>query len=192
MKKLTVICVIALVVDFATGIWFAERRDTVKQLVSMAALGGVAIVMLVSFVLGLERYRREKFRAFIPLLICLVGLPISLIGSAVLGGRIKDARFQRNLTRYTTVVHLVEKGDLRPDASGCKIQLPDAYEDLAWATFAWTNRDGQVVEFLTEGGFPVQHSGYVYLANGQIETETNLTRDWSWHRINTNWFYITD
>jgi hypothetical protein len=149
--------------------------------------------LLISFVLGLSSFSREKFRAFIPALICLIGLPMSFIAAIVLGSSIKDSRFQKNLPRYMEVVQLIEKGEIKPIPSSSLVQLPDQYTDLAWATIPETNSVGIIIEFLTEGGFPVKHSGYLYVSSGSVENDTNTLLRWPFHsRINTNWFRISD
>jgi len=194
MKKLTVICVIVSIANFATLTWFAERRDLIKQLLSMAVFGGVAVLVLVSFILGLEHYRREKFHAFIPVLVLVIGLSVSFIGAVWLGGSIKHSRFQQNLPRYNEVVRRIQTSELQPDPNNyAHIHLPPAFADLAWFARVETNAGDFTIEFFVEGGFPVKHSCYLYVANAQIAGNAIMFKDWPIHRrIDTNWFYISD
>ena len=194
MKKLAGFCVVGLIANFAVMAYFAAQRNLIMQLISMATLLAVLILPLVSFVFGLANYRRDKFRAFVPLLICVVGLPVSFIGAVALGGSVKQSRFQKNLTRYNEVVRHIQAGDFQPDPNNYfHIHLPPPYADLAWFARTQTNGGNLYIEFFTEGGFPVKHSGYLYVADGKIGDNTSFFQDWPIHsRINTNWFYISD
>lgn len=163
------------------------------QLLSLAAFGLVACLLLVSFGYALIRFSQERFRAFIPFLICLFGLPLSLIVAGEFGNMIKASRFRKNFPRYSTIVERIEKGEITAEPGSFTVILPPEYMDLARRTLLITNASGMCVEFLTEGGFPVKHAGYMYVASGSIEGDTNTYRRWPYHsRINTNWFRIRD
>jgi hypothetical protein len=194
MKTLKLLCLFAVISNFAVQTWFFEQRTPTKQLPSMALSLLTLILLVISFILGLSFYRREKFRAFVPFFICFVGLPMGFIGSAALGDAIKESRFQKNLLRFNEVVNLIQKGELKPNPPDRFIVLPPQYSDLTRRAiaFASTNSDGTNIEFQTEGGFPVKHSGYLYLSSGNMN-DSNTIRAWPFHhRINTNWFYISD
>jgi hypothetical protein len=118
----------------------------------------------------------------------------SFIGSAALGGAIKESRFQKNLSRFNEVVNLIQKGELKPNPPDRFIVLPKQYADLTLEAiaFASTNSDGTNIEFQTESGFPVKHSGYLYISSGKMNDSYTL-EDWPiHHQINTNWFYVSD
>jgi hypothetical protein len=193
MKNLSRICLFAMILNFVAQAYFCEQRTSTKQLLSMAMLLLVLALSLASFVLGLTSFSREKFRAFIPALICLIGLPAGFVAAFALGGSIKDSRFQRNLPRYTEVVRRIETGAIKPTTSSPLLNLPNQYADLAWAAFPKTNNAGLIIEFLNEGGFPFKHSGYLYVSSGNIESDADTLERWPIHsRINTNWFRISD
>src|ERR1700733_9502958 len=107
MKNFSRICLFAVIINFVVQTFFFEQRTGIKQLLSMAALLFVFLLLLISFALGLSLFSREKFRAFIPALVCFVGLLAGFIAAIVLAGSIKDARFRKNLPRYTEVVRLI-------------------------------------------------------------------------------------
>jgi len=194
MKKLSVICIFALVLDFIASILFYARTNVLTQFLGVAITGLVLILLLVSLVLGFMFFSKEKFRAFIPTLICVIGLPVELTIAGHVGAMMEKARFEKNLPRYMEVVRLVEKGDIKPSSENySRIHLPEQYSDLAYNVLSGTNQNGIFIEFFTGGGFPVMHSGYLYVSNGQIETDTNLLQRWPFHnRMNTNWFRISD
>lgn len=153
----------------------------------------LTFLLLISFVAGICFVRRDKFRAFVPAIICLVGLPANLFISSYLGVSIRDWQFQKNLPRYTEVVHLIEKGEIKASPSDPRIQLPNEFADLSLVTFAKTNNNGLIIEFVIGGGFPVKHSGYLYVSTGKIENDPDTFERWPYRsRINTNWFRVSD
>jgi len=193
MKKFRFICLSVVILNFIVQLYFCEQRTNIKQLFSMATLLLVMMWLLASFVLGLVFFSREKFRAFIPALICLIGLPAGFVAATALGSAIRDSRFQRNLPRYTEVVQLIETGIIKPTTSDDLLKLPTQYADLAWVAISKTNSAGMVIEFLNEEGFPVKHSGFLYVSSGNIQSDMDTFERWPIHsRINTNWFRISD
>jgi hypothetical protein len=194
MKKLKLLCLFAVISNFAVQTWFFEQRTPIKQLPSMALLLLMLILLVVSFILGFSSFSRDRFRAFVSFSICFLGLLISLIAAGALGGTIKTARFEKNLPRFNEVVNLIQNGELKPNPPDRFIVLPPQYSDLTMraTAFASTNSDGTNIEFQTEGGFPVKHSGYLYISSGIMSNSYTL-EDWPiHHRINTNWFYVSD
>jgi hypothetical protein len=192
MKKLSVLSIFAVILYFGLLTYFSAHETVLKELFAGAAAFAVLVLMLVSFVLGLAAYKRNKFRAFIPFLICVFGLPAGFVGAIVWGESIKAVNFKKNLPRYAEVVSLIEKGEIQPSLSSRQIELPEQYKDLAEETATWTNNNSRVIEFLTDGAFPVWHAGYLYVSNGDVD-ETNLLKNWNcYERVNTNWFYVSD
>lgn len=192
MKILKSLCFFATILNFSIQAYFYEQRTALKQLAAMGVLGLFFVLILVSFILGLDRYSREKFKGFVPFLICSIGLIISFVGGIALGNAIKESRFQKNLPRFNEVVTLIQTGKLKPAPPNRSILLPPTYSDLTATAFVYTNVDGTNIEFLTENGFPVKHSGYLHVSSGRIDSSHTL-QNWPIHfRINTNWFYISN
>src|SRR5712671_2262598 len=190
MKKFSVLCIFAVILYFGLLTYFSAHETVLKVLFAGAAAFAVLVLMLVSFVLGLAAYKRSKFRAFIPFLICVFGLPAGFIGAIVVGESIKAANFKKSLSRYNGVVSLIDKGEIEADSAG-QIQLPEKYTDLAYSTFIDTNRDGRIITFLTDGAFPVWHAGYIYTSSGIADAK--FIKGWNcYERVNTNWFYVSD
>lgn len=103
--------------NFVALTLFTARRTPEKQLLFMTILGGSLFFLAICFIAGLRFFSRDKFRAFLPVVICLAGLPISLFVAGRLGDSIENWRFEKNLSRYTKVVQLVEKGEFKTDSS---------------------------------------------------------------------------
>jgi hypothetical protein len=193
MKTLKWVCSFAVILNFVATIFFCEHRTPNRQLLSMAISGFLLILLLVSFVAGLGLCFREKFRAFVPAAICVIGLPASFFVARYLGNSIENWRFKTNLPRYVEVVQLVEKGEIKTSSSLSRIELPSQDADLAQITLAKTNSEGAVIEFVTGLGFPVKHSGYLYISSGKIENDADSIRQWPYRsQINTNWFSVED
>ena len=193
MQKLKLICIVAVLLDFVCGLLFAIKPNANMQLLDMLMFLILMLLLLVSFVGGICVVHRDKINAFIPTLICLIGLPASLFIASYLGVSIRDWQFQKNLPRYIQVVHKIEKNELRATPSSSRIQLPDEFADLSLATFAKTNNNGLIIEFIIGVGFPVKHSGYLFVSTGKIENDPDTLERWPYRsRINTNWFRISD
>ncbi|MEY4917489.1 MAG: hypothetical protein RL616_1402 [Verrucomicrobiota bacterium] len=190
MKKLALICVLAVGVYFAMLTYFVEHENMLKEFLAAAAGLTVVLLMLASFVRGLVSYKTKKVFAFVPCIICLLGLPTGFIGAIVLGESIKAANFQKNLPRYTELVKLIENGEIKRGSNG-QILLPEQFANLADSTFIDTNRDGRIITFLTDGAFPVWHAGYIYTSSGIADAK--FIKGWNcYERVNTNWFYVSN
>jgi len=192
LKNLSYLSLFAVTANFVAITIFCARQTPNRQLFSGVIIGVLLILSLISLVAGLYFCWREKFRAFIPATICLIGLPISFIAARRLGGSIEHRLFQKNLPRYTEVVRLIEKGEFKTDSY--LVELPPQYSDLALRTWRGTNSEGAIiVGFITGIGFPVKHSGFMYVSTGKIESDAETLRRWPYYsRINTNWFRIGD
>jgi hypothetical protein len=192
MKKFKLVCVFLVLVNFICILLFAIKPKANVQLLGGLICLILLFLLLISFVVGICFFRRDKFHAFIPTLICSVGLPASIFIGSYLGVSIRDWQFRKNLPRYTEVVNLIEKGEIKATSSDPRIQLPNQYADLSWVTFAKTNNGSWIVEFNIGGGFPVKHSGYLYVSTGKIDDPETLER-WPYRsQVNSNWFRVSD
>ena len=193
MKKLKLICIIAVLLDFVCDLMFSIKPNTGAQLLGMLIDLILIFLLLASFIAGICFVPRDKFRAFIPAAICLVGLPANLFIASYLGVTIRDWQFRKNLPRYMEVVQLIEKGEIKASPSDPRIQLPNQYTDLSLVTFAKTNNDSWIIEFNIGGGFPVKHSGYLYVSTGKIDNDPETLERWPYRsQISTNWFRVED
>jgi len=194
MRKLELICIVAVSLEFACDIWFAAKPNTDLQLIGMAITLATIALLLISFISGIIFIRRDKIRALVPFGICLLGFPTSIIVGSYLGNWVRDWRFQKNLARYNEVVRLVEKAEIKTGLLSSRIDLPPQYSDLAIIALGKTNSTGNAtIEFIIGGGFPVKHSGYLYIWNGKVESDPDAQRRWPYRsQIDSNWFRISD
>jgi hypothetical protein len=65
---------------------------------------------------------------------------------------------------------------------------------LTYAVFAQKDTNGVLtVEFITESGFPVKHSGYLYILSGVIEPGSKEDSHWPIRKEEgTRWFFISN
>jgi hypothetical protein len=75
-------------------------------------------------------------------------------------------------------------------------RIPQAETEarLVYRVFAEKDTNGVLmVEFDTESGFPVKHSGYLYSSSGTIEPGSQMDSRWTFRQeVKSRWFYISD
>ena len=194
MRRFRFVCIVAVLLEFVCGLSFGLKPRAGMQLAATFLALALLGLLLGALVLGIVEARSQGLRAFIPALICLIGLPVAVVGSAYLGVSIRDWRFKRNLPRYMEIVKLVERGDIRSDSSFCSIALPDGYADLAEVVYAKTNSAGRAdIIFFIGGGFPAKHSGYFYHGSGTKGAAPELTDSWShYSEVAPAWLRISN
>ena len=195
MKILKYISGLVVISNFVAVVLFSKQRTAEGQLLATATLVGSVIFTLAFCLYGVRFYRRDKFHAISPAVICLIGLPLGFYVGGAWGNHLKAQQFRRNLPRYQELVRLVKKGGIQRDALNYSaLVLPPQYADLARRAWAQTNSSGTLfIEFITEFGIPVKHSGYLYSSNGKIEGDSKTIHKWPYRSgICTNWFRISD
>ena len=105
-----------------------------------------------------------------------------------------DRELQSKLSFFETVI-----SDLRSSATPipltiAKIPVPENSRDMAYSILAQRSSDERLaVEFLTRGGFPLKHGGFLFLSSGSIEDYPSMASRWPRHtQLRNNWFYIAD
>ena len=107
-------------------------------------------------------------------------------------------RHNRELTRklpyFEKVVSDLEATTAVPPASFVQIPVREDAGHMAYAIFAQRLADGRLaVEFLTGGGFPVVHRGFLFLSSGGIEDFPEMASRWPLREpMRDRWLYIGD
>ena len=111
-----------------------------------------------------------------------------------MGRTVHQALFAWALPSYEQVVGEIQAGRIVVTEKFDRIPEAEARARLAYAVFAQRQPDGTLlVEFLTESGFPVKHSGYLYSSSGTIEKGASIDSRWPIKRkVREHWFYISD
>ena len=73
-----------------------------------------------------------------------------------------------------------------------RVDLPNGYKHLAYSVLADKDtRDVLTVEFLTEGGFPVKHAGFLYRSDDNPLEWSHINRWPKVSKIEPKWYRIT-
>jgi hypothetical protein len=88
----------------------------------------------------------------------------------------------------------MESGEISVSTEMDRIPQAILKARMAYAVFAQKETNGVLtVEFLTETGFPVKHSGYLYCSSGTIAPGSAEDRHWPIiHEERPKWFSISD
>ena len=172
----------------ATMLLFGWFTNGWWQLGSMLASLVFLLAVFVNFALMFSRWWKERAAAAIPLLICVMAIVV-LVFSAP---KIRNFQFKLNRPAYERAVSGIESGNIlitdKPFYGETALDAGNAKYVLAQKT-----SDGLVVEFLTGFGFPVKHSGYLYVESGQLHPNSFFGQRWPRRsRIDAHWYHISD
>jgi hypothetical protein len=151
----------------------------------------VAIVL--SFVWIFMDWSRVRWRSALPFLICV----LSLIGSFELALRIREQIFEWSLPSYEAIVQQMQSGKILVPTNKLprSVSIPDTLPQprLAQSIGACRDTNGVLmVEIMTEGGFPVSHSGYLFSSSGWIAPGSEADGFYRARRqVRPQWFYVT-
>ena len=188
MSRITKITVIIAGLWFLVFVAFAVRPSPVTQFASMLLTFGIFVFGFISFVRVFTHWQRERWWTIVPLGTCVL---VVVLASEV-GAAIRQFVFQRALPSYEAVIRQMDSGNIPVSAELRRV--PQAEGDLAYAVLAQRGTNGMlIVEFLTGGGFPVKHSGYLYCSSGVVERGSLADSRWPKRReVRPLWFRISD
>jgi hypothetical protein len=172
---------------FVTFVAFAARASGITQLLGMLVTPGFLIFCFISLVRLYTHQGREGWRVIIPFATCFLTVALALW----IGPVIRPFMFQRALPYYESVISRMESGKI-PVTPELR-RVPQVEDGPAYAVLAQRTNGVLTVEFLTGGGFPVKHSGYLYCSSGSIEPDSVADRRWPKRReLKPLWFQISD
>jgi hypothetical protein len=157
---------VAKITLVTAGLWFlvftafVARPHPLSQLFSMLVTVGLLLSGGISLVLVFTRWRQERWRSIIPIGACA----LAVVLAPEVGGLIQQFLFIRSLPHYESTVRQMESGSIPVSAELRRV--PQAEGASAYAVLAQRTNGVLCVEFLTGGGFPVKHSGYLYCSTG--------------------------
>jgi hypothetical protein len=184
------VVVVSMVWFVIFTVYSAHRHLIILQLLGIPVMLCFFVAFAVSIVCIFNEWRERRWRSFVPFAVCL----LSVVASIAVVRIVRHEIFVRSLPSYEVVVRQMESGSIpvSTDLNPVPRAVPLAH--LAYAVLAQKGTNGTLtVEFLTERGFPVKHSGYLYVSSGVIERGS--TEDLRWpirHEERPRWFYISD
>lgn len=191
MSRLGKFVVIVSVIWFVLfTVYAAHRRSIVLQLLGMPVTLCFLAAGVISMVCALSEWRQRGWLSLAPFAVCVLAVVLS---SSILRP-IRHAIFVRSLPSYETVVQRMESGSIPVSTNLGLIPQAVPLAHLAYAVLAQKDTNGVLtVEFLTEAGFPVKHSGYLYISSGVVEPGSVAYSRWPIrHEERPRWFYISD
>jgi len=179
------ICIIWLI----TSTMFCAKKSGELQLVTMLLLPVIFGVLIASIISVFRNWSKDKFLSFIPLVACILSVILPLRA----GTEIRNQLFEYRLPQYQRMISRIESESVEVGHELSNIQIKPTEEYLALNVYAIKEGESLYVEFLTGGGFPVKHSGYLYSQSGVIPVNSMIGKRWPSHRkINEYWFRFSD
>lgn len=183
--KIAVVVSVICCVGFT--VLFSHRTD-LWQLLTLPLIPCFLVAIITSVVCIFSQWRQCRWRSVLPFAFCVLSVFVSI----VLVYLIREAMLVWSFPSYEAVVRQMESGSIPVGTKLSRIPQAEPMARLAYRVFAQKDTNGVLtVEFWTEGGFPVKHSGYLYVSSGVIETGAR----WRWtmrHKVRSKWFYFSD
>jgi hypothetical protein len=137
-----------------------------------------------------REWPKRRWWAAVPALGCACSVALVMVGTPVA----RRVLFRRDLPTYEEVVRRIESGAMTVPPRRGRIPEAEAIARSAYGVFASKDADGcLVVEFFTEGGFPVMHSGYLYCSQCNGDEDAKKKTRWPFlHQKAPRWFFFSD
>jgi hypothetical protein len=179
---------------FVAGLWFvvfvafAARPTAATQLLSILLSLGFLVFCFISFIRLFTHWRRERWQVVIPLSICL----LAVVFAPVVGATMQHVIFQLSLPHYESIIRQMDSGAIPVTPELRRIEQAEG--GSVYAVLAQRSTNGVLtVEFLTGGGFPVKHTGFLYCSLGLIEPGSDADSRWRKRReMRPLWYRISD
>jgi hypothetical protein len=186
---LNIITSVSLII--VAGVFTYEMRFSQLLFVSLVLF---AFVMLLINLISIFKFWSEyDFAAFIPIIISILTIPLAF--SSLKAGRWTNIYvFKNRLPQYQAAVKMIENQIGNEPLYLLGKDIPPQYRKLAISIHAERENSVLGVTFTWGVGFPLKHTAYAYISNGQLpEKGTYLSKNWYyWERINDHWFYVGD
>lgn len=118
----------------------------------------------------------------------------SFLGMRVSAPYRHHREFTSKLPFFQKVISDLRASEMAPSASLIKVAVPDDCRGVVYSILAQHPAEGRLaVEFLTGGGFPVKHRGFLFLSSGGIEDYLQIASRWPKRtQLQDHWLYIGD
>lgn len=190
MSRLGKFVIVVAVVWLIGATVFFSHRTLISQLWTLPVFPCFLVAVVISIVCIFREWRQRRWFSLVPFASCVLAVVIS----DAVSHRIRHAIFIQSLPSYEAVVQQMESGSILVPTKLSPLPQAVPLADLAYAVLAQKDTNGVLmVEFLTEGGFPVKHSGYLYVSSGVVEPGSMEDDRWPFrHEERPRWFYVSD
>ena len=190
IPKRSLVVVIAATVCFVALSTFKAHRSLSGQAILFLLTPVYASCLVVSVIELFRGWRTYKLHAFIPLIACA----LAWYGSYPVGSLLRSWLFIHDLPRFQSIVDGVHQESLPVDGEIKVIPISKADQSRIQRVFAHQAAGGTlIVEFGTENGFPVKHSGYVYSSSGILPSDPQFHYRWPYtDEVQPKWFRVSD
>lgn len=182
--------VVVAVIWFVGATVYGSHRTNLTQLLTFPLIPLFLVALAISVICIFKDWRIRRWKSLFPLGACV----LSLVATNIVTRWIRHALFIGSLPSYEAIVRQIESGEILVSTNHAGIPQAVPKARMAWAVYAQEDTNGVLtVEFLTETGFPVKHSGYLYSSSGTIVTGSEPDLRWPLqHEERPKWYFVSD
>ena len=190
ISRLGKFVVVVAIIWFVGSTVFHSHRTNLTQFLTFPLVPLFLIAIIVSVVCIFIDWRVHRWMSFFPAGACI----LAILLSHILTNWIRHTIFIRCLPSYQRIVRQIESGEISVSTNLTEIPQAVATARMTYSVAAYKDSNGLLtVEFLTETGFPVAHSGYLYCSSGAIQPGTIEDSRWPFrYEERPRWFSISD
>ena len=191
LHKLEWVAIAVALVTATVGGIYAFRKIPGLQLTSLVLWLALGVLVLIGVAQALGTWSRDRWRALALFGIALGGFVLDYAATGI-GAWYRDRLFRSDLEAYERVV-----ADFRSGATPLGLLSPDALpadiRSCCYRVAGYRDPAGQLlIEFWTERGFPVKHSGWLYYSGPSAE-EAARARGWyAGYGVAPHWYRVSD
>ena len=187
-KKTLMLGIVSSIVFFFS----AFQMNPLIQLIVMLCVFVFVLTLIINFLSIPFRWKSQGKWAVLPFGFSVLSIMFFLF-TLGLGFEVKMLKFRSQKPEYEQVIDLIKQGNIPIRKELDRLKIPDRFDHLAYSVMGTRDDNGVItVEFLTEGGFPVKHSGFLYRSDGQPKKWERIDRWPIYGEIETNWYRISD
>jgi hypothetical protein len=169
---------------------YAAHRSPSMQLPAFLLFPTICVAAVFAVVRAVDQWRYARCRALVLLLCCPMAVAVWWYTTPVA----RRAVVAWSFPSYEAIVRRMEAGTLPVPNSLAEVPEAQAVSRMTHAVRARRAAGGPlVVEFHTEGGFPVLHSGYLYCSD--CATIGDARHEVAWpvrEQVKQHWFWFSN
>jgi hypothetical protein len=191
LRKLEWFALVVALVSVTVGGVYGFRKIPELQLAGMLLWLVLGLLVLIGVAVAIEKWPQDGWRALVILDIALGGFILEFEAGG-LGAWYRDRLFLRDLASYQHVVEGFRSGALPPGVLSLE-SLPAGMRPCCYRVVGDKDATGRLfVEFWTERGFPVKHSGWLYYAGDSVRGVARERAWYSGYRVAPHWYHVSD